>query len=263
MKDKKLLLLLDTTLKGIGVGLAARSSTDTELITSAFHFIPDGSAACIGRFTREVLRQALGGEGLERIDYIVVSNGPGSFTGIKVGLSYALGLARSTSSKLKVLGVSSLESLLKEQVRRSNTKTAFFLKATRTGGYLAVGDRDAVDLFAINIRTPTPSKGEKPAGLHETIEIRDDKTNNQISTEILHQVDNINLVFPWEVLERLFEGVGVCYTKTHYPTIAMKALLGMAIHAPIGEPLEAPLVPRYMRKSTPEERLLKDRGQGQ
>lgn len=43
------------------------------------------------------------------IDKVVVSNGPGSFTGIRIGIAFALGL--STNKKIKVCYVDTLESL--------------------------------------------------------------------------------------------------------------------------------------------------------
>lgn len=55
---------------------------------------------------REVLREAGGFEGLERVGVTV---GPGSFTGLRVGLAFALGLA--TARGLPIVGVSGLDAL--------------------------------------------------------------------------------------------------------------------------------------------------------
>ena len=46
---------------------------------------------------------------IKDIDYIAVANGPGSFTGLRIGVATAIGLARGCGAKL--IGISTLESL--------------------------------------------------------------------------------------------------------------------------------------------------------
>jgi len=60
----------------------------------------------LGGFARDAVAEAGGFDGLERIGVTV---GPGSFTGLRVGLSFALGLG--TARGVPVVGLSSLDGL--------------------------------------------------------------------------------------------------------------------------------------------------------
>ena len=64
-----------------------------------------------------------------RADQIVLGLGPGSYTGLRVGASYALGLARAWN--VPVLGVSTLEGM----AARTNGKVAVALEARKGNVY--------------------------------------------------------------------------------------------------------------------------------
>ena len=66
-------------------------------------------------------------------DHIVIGTGPGSYTGVRVGASYALGLARVWSAEVR--GVSTLESLVRGEGRQ-----AVSLDARKGNVYSAVYD---------------------------------------------------------------------------------------------------------------------------
>ena len=66
-----------------------------------------GHARRLLELTIELLEQS--GHGWERIDRIAVGTGPGTFTGLRIGLATAHGLARAR--EIPLVGVSTLESL--------------------------------------------------------------------------------------------------------------------------------------------------------
>ncbi|WP_293914161.1 tRNA (adenosine(37)-N6)-threonylcarbamoyltransferase complex dimerization subunit type 1 TsaB [Deinococcus sp.] len=74
----------------------------------------------VGRRHAEQLPDALdelltgAGAGRHQITRLVVGTGPGSYTGVRVGASFALGLGRALGAK--VLGVSTLEALIGPQL---------------------------------------------------------------------------------------------------------------------------------------------------
>ncbi|HHT20964.1 MAG TPA: tRNA (adenosine(37)-N6)-threonylcarbamoyltransferase complex dimerization subunit type 1 TsaB [Tissierellia bacterium] len=66
---------------------------------------PNGHAARLMPMIDEILQEA--GRAIQQVDEIVVSLGPGSFTGLRIGISTALGLASALD--IPVYGVSSLQ----------------------------------------------------------------------------------------------------------------------------------------------------------
>jgi tRNA threonylcarbamoyladenosine biosynthesis protein TsaB len=92
--------------------------TATPFLTLALAW-PGGEAQFseeVGRAHAERLADAVralfGGAGLPfRADQIVIGTGPGSYTGVRVGASYALGLGRVWGAPVR--GVSTLESLVR------------------------------------------------------------------------------------------------------------------------------------------------------
>ncbi len=106
MPDSALLLAIDTCGPSGSVALGRWSAGAVEIL---------GQTELAGRTYSATLVAAIAGllnqnqKKLSQLDAIVVVNGPGSFTGVRVGLSAAKGLAQGAS--LPVLAVSRLEVL--------------------------------------------------------------------------------------------------------------------------------------------------------
>ena len=99
-------LALDTTLNRCSVALIE----DGRALASLSEFMQRGHAERIAPMADDVMRA--GRAEFAALDRIVVTTGPGSFTGLRVGLAFARGLAVALTKPC--VGVSSLEALALE-----------------------------------------------------------------------------------------------------------------------------------------------------
>jgi tRNA threonylcarbamoyladenosine biosynthesis protein TsaB len=101
-----LVLAIDSALDALGVAL-----TDGDAVrASAQERMSRGQAERIAPLVQEIMQR--GGAGFAELDRIVVTIGPGSFTGVRVGLAFARGLALALSTP--IVGISTLEALALE-----------------------------------------------------------------------------------------------------------------------------------------------------
>lgn len=101
-------LALDTSTEQCSVALQVGS----KLVSRAAVTPREHSQRILG-FVQEVLDEQ--GVKLEQLDAIVVGHGPGSFTGVRIGVSVAQGLA--FSHQLPVIPVSTLTALAQQAIR--------------------------------------------------------------------------------------------------------------------------------------------------
>lgn len=97
------LLVIDTALGAC----TAAVFQDDRLLAGRFEPMTKGHQERIGGLARDVAIQA--GGGLDQLDRIGVTVGPGSFTGLRVGLAFALGLGAALDRP--VIGLSTLDAL--------------------------------------------------------------------------------------------------------------------------------------------------------
>lgn len=151
-------LIVDTSIHGAAVGLVSAENTGAELVFSDI-------ASEIMDSARQL--PLLVERGLSQIEAqfcdirgIIISQGPGSFTGIRVGLSYAFGLSRglndSTGSVIPIAGVSSLVVLAESWAMNSKADVAVFLPSTKKSGYVAVVVDGKSKLLAIDVAKISP-----------------------------------------------------------------------------------------------------------
>lgn len=101
MPYRRLVLALDTTGSACSVTLADQAST----LSHKSHNIGRGHAEYLAPLVQNVLKDA--NTHPSQLNRVVVCNGPGSFTGLRVSLSFAKGLALPL--KIPVLGLSGLQ----------------------------------------------------------------------------------------------------------------------------------------------------------
>lgn len=101
-----IVLGIDTSLDGCSVAIVR----DGETLAHLHESMTRGQAERLAPMVREAAEQA--GVAFDQIDRVAVTTGPGSFTGVRVGLSFARALALSIGKPC--VGVSTLEALALE-----------------------------------------------------------------------------------------------------------------------------------------------------
>lgn len=103
----RLLLALDTATERTTVGVARLSEASLELIGEAVVDAPRAAMSRLLPMTEALL--AANGLTVAQVDGVIVGRGPGSFTGVRIGVATAKGLAHGLSCPL--WGVSTLDAI--------------------------------------------------------------------------------------------------------------------------------------------------------
>ena len=243
-KNKAGILLIDTSIVGVSVGLmtpAVEGSPASPrslpmLVAEASHYEMAGSIAMIATLVDRCMKSA--GFHAQDIGHIVVSTGPGSFTGIKIGLGFAYGWAAGSEKPIHWLGISALACAATEMIGPElGQRRTLFLPATRTHGFAASGSKNGnAEPWLVDVNDPATWK--------EKLRSKD--------------AESLTIVGSWPLLETALQENSIPFAPVPYADIAGKALAGMAKEAqnawPSGFSLSIPL-PNYLRLSTAEEQL--------
>ncbi len=134
-------LFIDTTLSGTSLALVSHGSSEgspKKFIRTQPQRGAADSALC--HFLAEGMEEL--GKELGDVDTIIVAQGPGSFTGIKVGLAWAYGFQAARKENLLV-GMSSLLEGRAELVRHLNENALLLLPISRREAFLCSEGVDA------------------------------------------------------------------------------------------------------------------------
>jgi len=146
-----LTLIIDTSVHGAAVGILTEGRHD--LIFSAFTEDVADSARQLPLMVERGLKES-GAESTD-ISSIIISQGPGSFTGIRVGLAYvyglSFGLASHSGDHPKVSGVSALKTLAESLARRESVDIVLCLPSTKSGGYIATTRNGVATLGPVDL----------------------------------------------------------------------------------------------------------------
>lgn len=232
--DDKYFLTVDTSLMGLSLRLHKEVKGALAVVSSQYFFTNQIAAAKMPTIIADLL--AYQGLGIDSLKSIGVSVGPGSFTGIKVGLSFVEGLGAGAPG-LETVGVSPLESLA-----YLHRDTAWFLPATKKQGYLGLWVNEGPHLFIVDI-----VDGEL-ALVHEGT--REPFGLDQLSHKL------IKVLLPWSLLEEPLQNLG--FNLDIYTIESSAKLVQDAMTCALEEKiLRRDLAPRYVRKSAPEELKVK------
>lgn len=142
-------LIIDTSIIGVSMAIADMRSGG-KIVWSKLHPENMGSVPAVGTMLQEGL--AATALTMDMVAGVCVSHGPGSFTGIKVGLAFAFGLKLARTTPLPMLGVSALEGALSHlAAERPAEHLRLFLPATRTHGFMATMRGNETDSQLIEV----------------------------------------------------------------------------------------------------------------
>lgn len=232
------ILLIDTSILGVTVGLITLDgppSGTPVLAAEESHHENAGSIATIARLVDRCLVSS--DLGPQHIVGIAVSCGPGSFTGIKIGLGFAYGWAAGALHPLQWLDVSALQAAATE-IGQGNAgrPCTLFLPATRTHGFAAAHDLNAISCPRLIDVTAADWQGALPES----------------------SLSDVFIVGSWPLLERALQEAGIFFQAKPAEEVALLALHGMAALVKKAWPQGFSSVmpePNYLRLSTAEEQL--------
>lgn len=230
-------LVLDTSLQGLTLGLVEITGKTFQILELYGTDKPQEAAAhlpglCQGLLDKRSLK-------VKDLATLLVSHGPGSFTGIKIGLSFASGWKRA-GSPIKIYGLSSVQGL----VRQRATGRSLLLPATQTAGYFARFDGKESSVGVIDLLTPYVTARVEESTL-QPIPIR------------AEELGSVEILGKWPKVEAWLTEQKISWTFFADADFHRAVITGMVqdFIANSDKLSEGNLGPVYLRKSAPEEKL--------
>jgi tRNA threonylcarbamoyladenosine biosynthesis protein TsaB len=263
LADRSLVLGIDTATRFGSVGVvavatsgraaAARNSSTVELLAEVSREAGQAHGAMLLGLIDECLARAA--EPLERVSAIAISIGPGSFTGLRVGLATAKGLALAGGCDLvgvptlEVLAQVALEAAEGEPGGGSTILICPCLDARRGQVYAALFDASAAR--GGRPARLTPDAAWAPEALGTAIVDRLEDTRLGPTPCVVLAGDGAER-YRAAITEPAGERAHVLPAERFYPRGGVVARLGAAEMALRGGDEIASLVPRYARPSDAE-----------
>ena len=237
--NNRLLLVIDTTICGVLVGLARWDLQNQVSKCLGFRYSSShGSPSSKLPETVEELLETFG-YSVEDLDSVLVSEGPGSFTGIKVGIAFAQGLRAGGLESLE--GFSAFRMLAEKSLM---TGVPLVLPMTKTSGFVSCTVDGEMKIYLLVIekdRATWRCRNEVREGLPEPL-------NRKGSL--------VRCIAPWAQFEEFVSGeLQITYDWVYdkmsdwvIETAVEKVCHGNGFS-------DREVKPQYLRKSAPEEKL--------
>lgn len=187
------LIAIDTSTEGCSVALSWQGQ-----LIEQFEICPQSHSTILLPMIDQVLQQA--GCSLQQLDGLVFGQGPGSFTGVRIGIGVAQGLA--FSAELPVVGVSTLQAMAQQAFEQhQQTEVIAAIDARMSEIYLSAYQADEQGIMqpVVDETVIAPSKAEqyltqkfsKPYGVGTGWQ-----TYQDILAPLAGNAENIDILFP-------------------------------------------------------------------
>lgn len=218
-----LCLLVETTLGGYSVGLADFRQKEGGLACDLLWFHGETEKFHVAKSLATKVKEGL--EAAERsytdIERVMVSSGPGSFTGVKIGLSFCHGL-KAACPQVEFYGCSALDMFLLGLGKLNDGDTVDFCKMLAISSDRKFSAQSAVFLRAT-----------REHGFYSLVERPGKLSSHQLNLESLpysrFAENNVDLmvVDEWPELENLCSNVGLKLDSIPLNTVQRIAAVGM------------------------------------
>ena len=140
-------IYIDTSILGTGFAICEMGENKYTIIKTCCNFERNESSVKLSDFVSQSLEseQLL----LSDLSALVVSIGPGSYTGVRVGLAWALGMSLPQKEKITSVGVSSFKLASKFLQLSSLKKTYLFLANTHSNGFMSCASDNGIDQVSL------------------------------------------------------------------------------------------------------------------
>lgn len=249
MTSGSVLAIVDSSLQGISIGLMSTTPSPEEwplkpvpasLLWSESHLAMMGSAQAVS----SLLKKGLHALNLVTADLggVVVGRGPGTFTGIRIGLAFAAGLVAGLKEPVPSLGLSSLAAAVIRRrlvVHRASQSLGLLLPATKTHGYWAFCNAEGTLTYQALLDLEAPQWFEP------------------IQTHVSQGTIQLESFGHWPLAEARLKERDYELITAPPSEVCRDAIYGMAVEAGKTWPNDfslSPIEPQYLRLSTAEEK---------
>lgn len=254
-------LVVNTTFKGIALAIFRHTMGETvsqdQLLSARFVAESHKAALTLPRLVDELMADAH--LDWPELDGICVAHGPGSFTGIKIGIAFAQGLTAGAAREaggLRLKGVDALGCLSRYGGAGGSEESApqglWVMAQNRRKGYV-YADGSAVPTHCVWLIPPGPRQATAPTELWVT------PADAQVATDPRRTPwpsswQRPRLVTPWPELEAALPQEVVAQLPEPEP-LARAVLSAMATAYSL-DSSQGAIEANYITPSTPEERII-------
>lgn len=283
-------LVVNTTFKGIALAIFRHTFGEAvgqnQLLSARFVAESHKAALTLPRLVDELMADAH--LDWPQLDGICVAHGPGSFTGIKIGIAFAQGLVAGAAGGVRLLGVDALGCLSRygdggtgvgtsEDAEATAQQSLWVMAQNRRKGYIYADGSDA-PTHCVWLIPPSPRQAAAPTELWVTpadAQVATDPRRTPwpgLSGQRPTPWQQPRLVTPWPELEAaLPQGAApqLPDSASLAPASLAKAVLAAMATAYSLDSSKGAVEANYITPSTPEERIIalkladKARGEGE